>query len=83
MTYKEIAKKYLENNGITIGDTIKINKEDISYEGILLDRSEDSEDGYLVLKLDSGYNVGVAIENTQAELIQKVTNRKLVMGLKI
>ena len=73
----------MENNGITIGDTIKINKEDISYEGILLDRSEDSEDGYLVLKLDSGYNVGVAIENTQAELIQKVTNRKLVMGLKI
>ena len=40
MTYKEIAKKYLESNGITIGDTIKINKEDISYEGILLDRSE-------------------------------------------
>lgn len=80
MTYKEIAKKYLENNGITIGDTIKINKEDISYEGILLDRSEDSEDGYLVLKLDSGYNVGVAIENTQAELFKKVTNRKLVMG---
>lgn len=73
----------MENNGITIGDTIKINKEDISYEGILLDRSEDSEDGYLVLKLDSGYNIGVAIENTQAELIQKVTNRKLVMGLKI
>ena len=71
MTYKEIAKKYLESNGITIGDTIKINKEDISYEGILLDRSEDSEDGYLVLKLDNGYNVGVAIENTQAELIQK------------
>ena len=71
MTYKEIAKKYLENNGITIGDTIKISKEDISYEGILLDRSEDSEDGYLVLKLDSGYNVGVAIENAQAELIQK------------
>ena len=27
MTYKEIAKKYLENNGITIGDTIKINKD--------------------------------------------------------
>ena len=42
MTYKEIAKKYLESNGITIGDTIKINKEDISYEGILLDRSEET-----------------------------------------
>ena len=80
MTYKEIAKKYLENNGITIGDTIKINKEDISYEGILLDRSEDSEDGYLVLKLDSGYNVGVAIENTPAELIQKGDKPKIGYG---
>ena len=83
MTYKEIAKKYLENNGITIGDTIKINKEDISYEGILLDRSEDSEDGYLVLKLDSGYNVGVAIENTQAELIQKGDKPKIGYGAEI
>ena len=70
----------MENNGITIGDTIKINKEDISYEGILLDRSEDSEDGYLVLKLDSGYNVGVAIENTQAELIQKGDKPKIGYG---
>ena len=80
MTYKKKKKKYLESNGITIGDTIKINKEDISYEGILLDRSEDSEDGYLVLKLDSGYNVGVAIENTQAELIQKGDKPKIGYG---
>lgn len=70
MTYKEIAKTYLDNNGISIGDTIKINKEDISYEGILLDRSEDSEDGYLVLKLSSGYNIGVAIADTTVELIE-------------
>lgn len=70
MTYKEIAKSYLDDNGISIGDTIKINKEDISYEGILLDRSNDSEDGYLVLKLSSGYNIGVAIENTTVELIE-------------
>ena len=45
MTYKQIAKTYLDDNGISVGDTIRINKEDISYEGILLDRSEDSEDG--------------------------------------
>ncbi len=70
MTYKQIAKTYLDDNGISIGDTVRINKEDISYEGILLDRSEDSEDGYLVLKLSSGYNIGVAIENSTAELIE-------------
>ena len=70
MTYKEITKNYLDENGISIGDTIKINKEDISYEGILLDRPEDSDDGYIVLKLSSGYNIGVAIENTTIELIE-------------
>lgn len=70
MTYKQIAKTYLDDNGISVGDTVRINKEDISYEGILLDRSEDSEDGYLVLKLSSGYNIGVAIEESTAELIE-------------
>lgn len=70
MTYKKITKSYLEDNGISIGDTVKVNKEDISYEGILLDRPKDSEDGYLVLKLSSGYNIGVAIENTNIKLIE-------------
>ena len=71
MTYKENSKKYIENYDLSIGDTIKVHKEDISYTGILLDRPEDAEDRYLVLKLSSGYNIGVAIENTTAELIEK------------
>jgi glutamyl-tRNA(Gln) amidotransferase subunit D len=71
MTYKEIARKYIENNNLSIGDTIKVHKEDISYTGILLDRPEDADDGYIVLKLSSGYNIGIAIDNTKAELIEK------------
>ena len=63
MTYKENAEKYIENYGLSIGDTIKVNKEDITYTGILLDRPEDADDGYLVLKLSSGYNIGVAIKD--------------------
>ncbi len=77
MTYKEISEEYLKNYNISIGDTIRINKQDISYTGILLDRSEDAEDGYLVLKLSSGYNIGVAIENTNAELIEKGDKPKI------
>ena len=50
MTYKENANKYIENYGWSIGDTIKVNKKDISYKGILLDRPEDADDGYLVIK---------------------------------
>ena len=77
MTYKENAKKYIENYGLSIGDTIKVNKQDISYTGILLDRPEDADDRYLVIKLSSGYNIGVAIEDTTAELIEKGDKPKI------
>ena len=77
MTYKENAEKYIENYGLSIGDTIKVNKEDITYTGILLDRPEDADDGYLVLKLSSGYNIGVAIKDTTAELIEKGDKPKI------
>ena len=77
MTYKEISQKYLQDYGLGIGDTIKVHKEDISYTGILLDRPEDADDGYLVLKLSSGYNIGVAIENTTCELIEKGDKPKI------
>ena len=77
MTYKENSKKYIENYGLSIGDTIKVHKEDITYTGILLDRPEDADDGYLVIKLSSGYNIGVAIEDTTAELIEKGEKPKI------
>ena len=77
MTYKENSKKYIENYNLSIGDTIKVHKEDISYTGILLDRPEDAEDGFLVLKLSSGYNIGVAIDNTTAELVEKGDKPKI------
>ena len=51
MTYKEISKEFLDKANVTIGDTIKVTKEDISYEGILLDRSEDAKDAYIVIKI--------------------------------
>ena len=77
MTYKEISQNYINNYGLGIGDTIKVHKEDISYTGILLDRPEDADDGYLVIKLSSGYNIGVAIENTTCELIEKGDKPKI------
>ena len=77
MTYKEISQNYINNYGLGIGDTIKVHKEDISYTGILLDRPEDADDGYLVIKLSSGYNIGVAIENTSCELIEKGDKPKI------
>ncbi len=77
MAYKGSSRKFLDASGISIGDIIKITKNKTSYQGILLDRSEDPDDKHLVLKLDSGYNVGIDIENAEAELIKKGDKPKI------
>jgi glutamyl-tRNA(Gln) amidotransferase subunit D len=77
MAYKGSSRKFLDASGISIGDIIKITKNGTSYQGILLDRAEDPDDKHLVLKLDSGYNVGIDIENAVGELIKKGDKPKI------
>jgi glutamyl-tRNA(Gln) amidotransferase subunit D len=77
MNYKEKSAKFLKDANVSVGDLISIYKEDVSYKGILLDRSEDSDDGYIVLKLDNGYNIGVEINNAQIKLIEKGQSPKI------
>jgi glutamyl-tRNA(Gln) amidotransferase subunit D len=77
MAYKGSSRKFLDASGISIGDIIKITKNGTSYQGILLDRAEDPDDKHLVLKLDSGYNVGIDIENALGELIKKGDKPKI------
>ncbi|MBZ2165231.1 Glu-tRNA(Gln) amidotransferase subunit GatD [Methanobacterium spitsbergense] len=71
MGYKGSSQKFLELSGISIGDIIKITKNNVSYQGILLDRAEDPDDKHIVLKLDSGYNIGIDVVGALAELVTK------------
>jgi glutamyl-tRNA(Gln) amidotransferase subunit D len=71
MSYKGASKAFLESAGISIGDSVKIIKKDICYEGMILDRSEDADDKHVVLKLENGYNIGLKITNTEIELVKK------------
>jgi glutamyl-tRNA(Gln) amidotransferase subunit D len=71
MGYKGSSRKFLDSSGISIGDIVKITKNGTSYQGILLDRAEDPDDKHIVLKLDSGYNVGIDVMDAIAELVQK------------
>jgi len=71
MPYKKLANDFLEKANVSIGDTIAIEKEDITYKGILRDRLEEDDDGYIVLKLDNGYNIGIDIANAKIKLIEK------------
>ncbi|MDD4594636.1 MAG: Glu-tRNA(Gln) amidotransferase GatDE subunit D, partial [Methanobacteriaceae archaeon] len=63
MTYKELSEKFIDDAGVSIGDTVFIEKDDVSYEGIILDRSNDALDEFIVIKLDSGYNIGINIKD--------------------
>jgi glutamyl-tRNA(Gln) amidotransferase subunit D len=70
MTYKGICKEFLKSCGLSIGDRVLIIKKDIKYEGMILSRAEGSDDKHLVLKLDSGYNIGVDVTDAQVELLE-------------
>ncbi len=62
--YKAKSLEFLQKNNIKVGDTIKIFS-DLTYEGILMPRYEQSDDQHIVLKLKSGYNIGVEIDGVK------------------
>ncbi|MGQ9460714.1 MAG: Glu-tRNA(Gln) amidotransferase subunit GatD [Candidatus Bathyarchaeaceae archaeon] len=68
--YKGQALQVLKKVEAEIGDIIRITKDGETYEGILIPRSEYGDDKHIVIKLKSGYNVGVSI--TPTTQIEKV-----------
>jgi glutamyl-tRNA(Gln) amidotransferase subunit D len=77
MSYKGICKEFLESCGLSIGDRILITKEDVEYQGMVLNRAEGIDDKHLVLKLDNGYNIGVDVTEAEVELISKGEKPKI------
>jgi len=62
--YTGKSLEFLKTNKISVGDSVKI-LSDLTYFGIIMPRYEHSDDKHLVLKLKSGYNVGLEIEKIQ------------------
>ncbi|MBI4813575.1 MAG: Glu-tRNA(Gln) amidotransferase subunit GatD [Methanobacterium sp.] len=71
MSYRGRAKQFLESQNISIGDMISIKKNGTEYRGMLLDRAEDADKMHIVLKMDSGYNVGLALAEAEVKLLEK------------
>ena len=70
--YKGAALKTLKKIDAEIGDLLRITKDNQIYEGILIPRSEYDDDKHVVIKLKSGYNVGVHLTpETRVEKIGK------------
>ncbi len=72
--YKGTALKALREAGAEIGDQIRITKDGITYEGILIPRSEYGDDRHIVIKIRSGYNIGIKV--TSATRIKKIGAEK-------
>ncbi|RJS89272.1 Glu-tRNA(Gln) amidotransferase GatDE subunit D [Candidatus Bathyarchaeota archaeon] len=58
--YRGELRRALEEEGINIGDLISVRSRGFEYRGILMPRSELEDEWHIVLKLKSGYNIGVA-----------------------
>ncbi len=76
--YNGDSLKFLKANQITVGDSVKILL-DITYSGIIMPRYEHSDEKHIVLKLKSGYNIGLEIEKIEkvekTEGLQKIIEK--------
>lgn len=59
--YRGLALEVLKKAEVNVGDLIRISKAGRVYEGILIPRYEYGDDKHIVIKLKSGYNIGVRI----------------------
>jgi glutamyl-tRNA(Gln) amidotransferase subunit D len=59
--YKGKALDALLEAGCEVGDVIRITDKERIFEGILIPRSETSTNDHIVVKLKSGYNVGIKL----------------------
>ena len=67
--YKGKIHDFLISNKIEVGDLVKITSE-LTYSGILMPRYESGDENHIVLKLKSGYNIGIEVE--KIEKIEKI-----------
>jgi glutamyl-tRNA(Gln) amidotransferase subunit D len=66
--YRSALRERLITEGIRTWSKVKITKGDATYEGVLLPRSQHTSDLYVTLKVDTGYNLGVLVDdNTKIE----------------
>ena len=74
--YSGKSLSFLQESKVKVGDTIKVT-EDLTYAGILMPRYEHSDDEHIVLKLKSGYNVGIEISKIKKiELLPSSETKK-------
>jgi len=60
--YRGPGRTVLENFGVDVWCEVEVKTINGQFRGIILPRSETADDKHVVLKLDTGYNIGLAVE---------------------
>jgi glutamyl-tRNA(Gln) amidotransferase subunit D len=76
MKYTGLAGKLLEAAGVDLGDVIEVRRKDKVRQGILMPHHDFSDPLIITLKLQTGYNVGIWVDDkTQVSLVSKKESR--------
>lgn len=62
-SYSKNSQQFLNKFKVNVGSEVKIVTKRQEFFGIILPRYETFSDKYIVLKLKSGYNIGIEVEN--------------------
>jgi glutamyl-tRNA(Gln) amidotransferase subunit D len=79
--YRGKILKLLSEKRVSIGDHINVRTKDDEFTGILIPRYESTDENYLVIKLKSGYNIGIELHKIQdiLKVIQRPIQTELVI----
>ena len=64
--YRGIAFNTLKKFGVRVWSIVKIKMRHMEFQGLILPRSTFLEDNHITLKLDTGYNTGISIEDIES-----------------
>jgi len=59
--YRGAGLKLLDKHGVSVGDSVKVATDDGEISGVLMPRYESASEKYIVIKLKSGYNIGIEV----------------------
>ena len=73
--YRGKSLSFLQKNNLQVGDIVSI-AADVDYSGMIMPRYEYSDDEHVVLKLKSGYNIGLEVEKIKKVKIESTVELK-------
>lgn len=77
MSRKKFIEDKLKDSDVKPGDRIRVTTKGSEYEGVLMPHHDFSDEDIINIKLDNGYNIGLALdEKSKIELVKKHKKEK-------